>query len=57
MKIKRLVLRNIIKNNIKKIRKKIQVQAKKKKKKNGFLIKKRVMQSVRPVPKLLGKNW
>ena len=56
MKIKRLVLRNIIKNNIKKIRKKIQVQAKKKKK-NGFLIKKRVMQSVRPVPKLLGKNW
>ena len=55
MKIKRLVLRNIIKNNIKKIHKRIQVQAKKKK--NGFLIKKRVMQSVRPVPKLLGKNW
>ena len=50
MKIKRLVLRNIIKNNIKKIHKKI-----------GFLIKKRVMQSVGPVPKcftkLLGKNW
>ena len=37
MQIKRL--RNIIKNNIKKIHKKIEVQAKKKKKKMVFLLK------------------